>query len=159
MVTRDEKFVDTGSADNPEILVVEVDGVDHKIDIKDLTLDEDSVNKHLCHQAGKFHWVANLQVKAKLAVERAEAILKITSAEVDSRIRQQSEKKPTEDAIKSMVLRDPAVAKQAAAVAKLRESEQILNVLVTSYSQRKDCLIALASNMRAQLAISSASSV
>lgn len=123
-----------------------------ELDLADLQITEPKLNKILCDQPGRFCYVSTLMAEAKAKREDAERTLEIVRAEEDGEIRRNlgDGKKPPEEAIKKMIEISDGVKLVVSSINKYRTAELMLTAIVQAYSQRKDCAIALAANLRQQ---------
>ena len=116
----------------------------------ELKLDEVTINDDLKDQPSWYAWYASLQERAEAEYQMAKFALEITEAETDARIRITSEKKPTEAQLKAMIVLDEDCQKARLAVIEAKKIVGILRAVKEAFQHRKECAIALASNMRAQ---------
>ena len=123
------------------------------IDISDLEMSDDInvINKSLATHPGKFGEISRISVVIKCKKEELELQLKRLKAEVDSKIRSNLSKKTTETNIDNLISLEPAVKELEDKLLNIRKDELMINTLKEAYQHRKDCLLDLARNLRAQL--------
>ena len=124
-----------------------------KVDFEhDLKIDVANLNDELMRQPGLFSRWAVLAVEARAERDRLEEKLKVTDAHLDNEFREKAERegtKITEKKLLSQILLDPRHAQAMENCLEARKDADILQVGAReAFSQRKDCLISLAANLR-----------
>ncbi len=127
-----------------------------EIDLTDLNLAEDraEINKALCGQPAKYGEVARCHALARAKVEELSDSIHIMEAELDSEIRDAATKsgeKLTEAKVISKIRTNERYIKLQKQMVDAGLTEKLLGTIVQSYVQRKDCVLELARNYRAEL--------
>ena len=122
------------------------------------TTDPEGLNKALAENPGKFAWWAMLEVHAKAQLEELDSRRNLMKAELYGRYENLlttdvggKEKRPTVAAIEAAVQEDESYQKLVARVQAARKDYDVLTVMRQAIVQRKDVLLAIASNYRAEL--------
>jgi len=112
--------------------------------------DPDGLNKALTEQTSRFAWWAMLQTRAKKRVAILERDLEVQRARVliESKIKAE---KATVDVLKAMVEMDPEVERLERELIEAESDLQATTVGRDSMKERKDTLLAVASNMREEM--------
>jgi hypothetical protein len=112
--------------------------------------DPDGLNKALTEQTSRFAWWAMLQTRAKKRVATLERDIKVKRATVmiEGKLRAAS---ATVDILKAMVEVDPEVERLERALIEAESDLQAVTVGRDSMKERKDSLLAVASNMREEM--------
>jgi hypothetical protein len=121
---------------------------------KDLGIDKASINADLANQPAMFAWYATLSELAKDKVAKAKSHLEVTEAELDQRIRRDWDidrnGKMTEAGVSASIKLSPIYQKAESQLQEAQKTNGLLNVARQAFDQRKDMLISLAANMRAE---------
>ena len=120
--------------------------------------DPVGLNKALAEQSGRFAWWATLEVLAKTLAEQLERQLATRHAELYSYLEatltstdgKGKRSRPTVEKIKSAVLADKVYQNLQERVAQANEQVGLLQVARQTMSMRRDMLMTVASNMRAE---------
>lgn len=121
-----------------------VDNEKHTFSIQEeLTIDRDDLDTELARQAAHYAWFAVLRERARAERLALEGEVDQVWSRIDQEIRQKSEKKPTEDAIKNAVKTDPRYIEASNHYQKSERDERLLGAIEMALVQRKDMLIAL----------------
>lgn len=135
-----------------------------EIDISDLQLSDDrkEISEALCIQARKYAEVARYHAMARALVEELSDNIRILEADLDSDVRESITKsggKVTEDKVKAGIRVHPKLIAVQKELQSASLTEKLLGTIVQAYTQRKDCVLELARNYRAELTSSSGNSV
>jgi len=114
-----------------------------------LQCSEETINEDLQNQPSLFAWYAVLEELAEAELQEAKLALDLVEAELDAHYRSTLEK-VTETKISNKIKSSEEYIKAKVAVNEARKKVGILKAIREAFSHRKDMLIALASNMRAQ---------
>jgi len=121
----------------------------------DLDIDKGAIDKALSDQPSMFAWYAVLSEMAKAAALSAKNDLELTEAELDQQIRREWDTdkygKMTEAGIQSIMRMLTKHKRAVEAYHTAKKNEGIMAVAKQSFEQRKDMLISIASNMRAEM--------
>ena len=120
----------------------------------EVKIDSDRINSSIIEQPSKFAFIAMAWVAYRGAVEGAEVALKRMYAELDTQFRSSADRegtKVTEKGIESMVRQHPKYTALQEQYLEIQRIESQLQVAVEACRQRKDMLVSLASNYRAEL--------
>jgi len=117
---------------------------------KELVMDEARINEDLKEQPSWYSWYATLQEKAESAYATAKLALEITEATVDAEIRLHVNEKLTEKKIANQILLNVKYQSARLTLIDAKEILGIVKAVKEGFQHRKDCLIALSSNMRIQ---------
>lgn len=120
--------------------------------------DPAGLNQALAEQPGKFAWWATLEVLSRALAESVERELAIKHAELyahyeaamSSTDTDGKRARPTVDKIKSQVIRHKDYVAIQQRLASAAEQRELLTVARQTMQMRKDSLLAVASNMRAE---------
>jgi hypothetical protein len=119
-----------------------------------ISLDFQTLNEELAEHPGKFAWWATLEVLAKTQVEelvtRRDTLHAEMYSQLESDMTEALGKKPTIEAIKSVIVQDPKYATATENLRKATEAERLMTVARQTMQMRKDSLMAVASNLRAE---------
>lgn len=132
---------------------ISIVSLNQTLEIGDLQLSDDfaQINKSLAIHPGKYQEIMGLLVELECKIKEKQGELSILTAELDEKIREENQsKKMTETFIKKQILLDPKIQSLQKEVEVLRRDELKLNAIKEAYQHKKDCLITLASNLRAQ---------
>jgi energy-converting hydrogenase A subunit M len=129
-----------------------VGGKTYTIDYqKELKCSEETINDDLKDQPSFFAWYAVLSEIAQAEMAEAKSTLEMSEALLDEQIRKNAGgDKVTETMIKNKIRLDPTYQAAQDNFATARKNVGILGAIKESFYHRKDILISLASNMRAQ---------
>jgi hypothetical protein len=119
----------------------------------ELKMDETTINDDLKKQPSLFAWYAVLEELAEKDFAEAKLTVDLVSASLDQSYREkavQSNTKLTETQLINQIRLDNQFLDATAKVNECRKNVGVLRALKEAFGQRKDMLITLASNMRAQ---------
>lgn len=119
----------------------------------EVQIDADKLNQALIEQPSKFAYIATVHAAYKGAAEGAKIKLDIASCKMDGLLRQDAVsngEKVTEAVIAARIKQSKPYTDALKDWEELAGIERQLSVAVESFRQRKDMLIALASNWRAE---------
>lgn len=116
------------------------------------------LNQALAEHPGRLAWWGSLEVAAKRAAEELEDKIKVKEAELFNTFQSEltvvdesgKEKRPTLDAIKAAVVTSDERKKLSQEILDARSAFEQIRVGRQTMQDRKDCLLAIASNMRAE---------
>jgi hypothetical protein len=119
---------------------------------KELELHEETINEDLKRQPNLFAWYCVVLERAIADRDEAKLALEILEAELDAKYRMNlvKGKKPTERHIEAQIKLDEAFIEARMDVIEKNKSVGMLKGIKDSFNHRKEAVIALASNMRAQ---------
>lgn len=117
---------------------------------EELRLNEETINEDLKKQPSLYAFYAVLSEKAHAELNESKLALEVHEAVLDSQIRKQSDKKPTEKQIQAQILLEPSYQEARMDVIRATKQLGILKGIKDAFNHRKEAVIALASNMRAQ---------
>lgn len=132
------------------------DGREYEIDLKkELEIEETSLNTILSKQPGQFAWIGVLHSLSAARVERLKNKLEYHEYSLDLKIRNQSDKggkggKLTENKIKAMIKTDSKRMSLVKRLISAKEQTEWLQAARDAFGHRKDCLISLGANRRAE---------
>lgn len=135
------------------MLKLNINGQDIELDyITELELHEETINEDLKKQPNLFAFYVVLSEKAQADLGESKLALEIMEAELDADIRLDlvDGKKPTEKSIQAKILLNEDYQEARMEVIMRQKAVGILRGLKESFNHRKESVIALASNMRAQ---------
>lgn len=139
-----------------ESLPVKVKLGDKEYDLKyeeELKCSEDTINEDLTDQPSLFAWYAVLQEMAEEVYSRARMEFEISEAQLDAQYRKEAadkkEKVMEKQILSKIVLNDTHIALRNVMI-EAKKNVGTLKAIKDSFNHRKETLIALASNMRAQ---------
>jgi len=121
--------------------------------------DLDGLNKALAEHPGRFAWWAMLETYARATFEELSTQLETLDATLFNRYQRQlaeevpegSKKGPTLDSIKALVTLDKDRKTLVDRIAQTKQDFEQVTVGRQTMQQRKDSLIAIASNLRAEM--------
>lgn len=127
----------------------------YKMDLgKDLEINRADINTELSNQPAMFAWYATIAELAKAKTQQLKTDLELLEAELDQKLRRQwdadANGKMTEASLQAAIKMTPAFQKAQAAYHEAVKNQGMLQVAKIAFEQRKDMLISLASNMRAE---------
>lgn len=133
----------------------ELNSIGQSLDISDLELSDEfqKINIDLAKHPGKFGKIVDYLSEVRIKIAYTERELKEKLAEVEVKIRndmEASSKKVTEKHIEKLVTLDPNIQVLEHKLLDLQKDELILGLMREAYIHRKDCLLDLARNLRAQ---------
>jgi len=117
---------------------------------KELACSEDTINEDLKNQPSFFAYYAVLTEKAQSELAEAKAALELLEATLDAQFRSE-ETKTTETMIKNRIRLDKSYQEALEVFNTLKLNVGLLSAAKEAFYHRKDILISLASNMRAQM--------
>lgn len=126
----------------------------HELNLNaDLEIDKTIMNKELAKQPALFAWYATLYEIAKDKTAHLKHKIETFEASLELEIRQMASPpvKLTVDSIKAIIRDDKVHRRMAEELLHAKKSEGMLQVAKASFDQRKDMLISLSSNMRAEM--------
>ena len=129
---------------------IEIGEEEFTLDPKDLACAEETINTDLMDQPSLYTWVSVLKEEADAEYQEKKMSLDLVEAELDSKYRTRMEK-PTENKIAKAIIRDDDYIESKTEVIQARRAVGILKAWEEGFRQRKEVLIALASNFRAQM--------
>jgi hypothetical protein len=121
---------------------------------KEVEIDGERLNSCIIEQPTKFAYIATVHAGYKGAAEGAKVKLDLVSSKMDALIRQaaaEGGEKITEAVVASRIKQSNKYLEAMQAYEELSNIERQLSVAVEAFRQRKDMLITLASNMRAEM--------
>jgi len=124
----------------------------YKFDLEEeLKIERDDLDSQLGEQPSKFAWFASMCAMAHAKAEKAEYRLKQYEAEIDLKIREsKGDAKLTEAAIKAKVMNDSERLALVNRLIAAKEQYEIVQAARDAFDQRKDCLISIGANRRAE---------
>jgi len=120
---------------------------------QELKIAEETINRNLTEQPGRYAFYAMLEEMAEELMNKAKLTLDMVTAEADASVRDKLTKaggKFTETVVSSAVVLDPARLAAIAEYNQMKANVGKLHAIRDAFNQRKDCLIALGLNMRDQ---------
>ena len=119
---------------------------------KELELNEETINEDLKKQPNLFAWYAVILERAIADRDEAKLALEIMEAELDADIRLDlvDGKKPTEKHIQAKIILNDDYQEARMEVIQKTKHVGMLKGIKDAFNHRKEAVIALASNMRAQ---------
>lgn len=121
---------------------------------EELKCAEETINENLVDQPSLFAWYAVLQEMAEDVYSHAKMEFEISEAHLDAQYRKEAadkeEKIMEKQILSKIVLNDTHIALRNAMMT-ARKNVGILKAIKESFAHRKDMLISLASNLRAQM--------
>lgn len=126
---------------------------EYKFDLEaELEINEENLDEELSSQPQKFAWFATMAAMARAKVERLEYDLEEFELQLDLKIRREADKdeKLTEALIKAKVRTDAGRNEKVERLCRAKEQAEIAQAAKDAFSQRKDCLISIGANRRAQ---------
>lgn len=119
----------------------------------ELKIAEETINRNLAEQAGRYAFYAMLEEMAEELMNKAKLALDMVTAAADAEVRDKLTKaggKFTETMVSSAVVLDPTRLAAIAEFNQMKANVGKLHAIRDAFNQRKDCLIALSLNMRDQ---------
>lgn len=129
---------------------IEIGEDEFTLDPKDLSCSEETIDVDLMNQPSLYTWVSVLREEADAEYQEKKMSLDLMNAELDAKYRDKMEK-PTENKIAMAITRDDESIKMKTELIQARRAVGILKAWEEGFRQRKEVLIALASNFRAQM--------
>jgi 1,2-phenylacetyl-CoA epoxidase PaaB subunit len=132
------------------------------MDVRDLKIDSDDLDRELSEQAANFLYVAELAVNADQAYENARADFDRLEATVSRDIRTDAadrKEKLTEKAIAERMALDPKTTKGKEALISAKGKRDLLKALREAWAMRKDTLLRIAMVKRSEIEAHGATSV
>lgn len=134
---------------------VRIDGRIRKIDLEaELAINEPLITKQMMQQPSQYAFFGVLKVLALKRANKAKVDLKKLYGELDQQHRKHREDrglKTTENIIEADILRDPEYISAQDDLIEAQHAYDIMSIVVESFSQRKDMLISVASNLRTEM--------
>ena len=118
--------------------------------LQELQVAEETINENLKDQPALFAFYAVLEEVAEAEYVEAKLRVEIVEAQLDYEYRKTSEK-VTENLIRNKIRCDDKYLSAVVAMNDAKKNTGILKAIKDSFSHRKEIVIALASNMRAQM--------
>jgi hypothetical protein len=121
---------------------------------KEVEIDGERINACIIEQPTKFAYIATVHAGYKGAAEGAKVKLDLVYSKMDALIRQaaaEGGEKITEAVVTSRIKQSNKYLEAMQTYEELSNIERQLSVAVEAFRQRKDMLITLASNMRAEM--------
>ena len=136
-------------------LKLKLDGVTHTIAVPDVVaISKETIDKDLAEHPAKFLWYAILAARAAAHRDEIKQSLSDARAQVDIKIRNDmanSNTKTTEDKIRNLVETDIAVLSLKNDYLSACEDADLAQAVKEAFYHRKDALVTLGANMRAEL--------
>jgi len=116
-------------------------------------VNKNSIDENLEFQASLYSHYAGLEALARLDLDKAETRFDSVSSEIRGTVSANLEKfgKITEKGIEAALLRQPEVLEAKEVVHQAQYRYNLLHALVKALEQKKDCLIQMSSNHRAEI--------
>jgi hypothetical protein len=134
---------------------VKVGGMSHRHNLAtELSIDRKNINDNMSKQPSQYAWFAVLHALANDAYERLKAEKKSLYAEKDNRVRARAAKlgeKTTEKGIEQAIELDPEYMELSEHILEAKLNVDLLQAALIAFMQRKDMLISISSNMRAEM--------
>lgn len=138
----------------PEPITIIIDEKEYELDYtSELKCAEETINENLKEQPSLFAWYAVLQEMAEEALSHSKLALEMVEASLDASIRKKALKKKeklTEKQILSSIQLHDDYIKARTAVIEAKKNAGTLKAIKDAFNHRKEMVLALASNMRAQ---------
>jgi hypothetical protein len=130
----------------------------YTINFEDFLIDEANLDVLLCRQPEDHGRYGRIVALAKSKVERLEYALEELEANLDSAIRdakqkakgKEGEEKLTEGRIKQLIISNPTRLAKINELLEAKEQHEIAYAALQASAQKKDCLISIGANRRAQ---------
>jgi hypothetical protein len=116
----------------------------------DLDINQGDINQELTDQPALFAWHGVLAELAKHSATQAKNAMEVHGALLDKMIREQAEKKPSEDQIKSMIRLTPSYKEKEQLYFEAKKNEGILGIAKEAFVQRSSMLISISANLRGE---------
>lgn len=119
----------------------------------ELEVARETINKNLTEQASYFAWYAVLSEMAEAEFKAAKLELELTEAELDSTLRKNKKEigeKFTEGSLGAEIKSDEKYVVAMLRMNEWHKNMGIVKAIKEAFAQRKDVLISLSSNMRAE---------
>ena len=134
-----------------KITVRTPDGKTSQLTGRDLQIDPTNINDQLSKQPALYAWFATVHEMARTKREQVENELELLYSTLYREIKNQTAgMKVTEKETEAIIETNPKYTGTKNRLLDLHDQERIAAVVRDAYSHRKDCLITLASNLRAQ---------
>lgn len=134
---------------------VKAGGMTHRHNLaSELSIDRKNINDNMARQPSQYAWFAVLHALANDAYERLKAEKKSLYAEKDNKIRARAAKngdKTTENGIAQAIELDPDYVDLSNRILEAKLNVDLLQSALIAFQQRKDMLVSIASNMRAEM--------
>lgn len=118
--------------------------------LKELTIDQSDVNTELATQAARYSWIGVLYELSKSMRDRLEHEVQCVYAELDDLYRVAAIGKITENTIKQSILSDRRYRDAMDIYLNVKEQTGLLFRACVSIEMKKDLLMALNANLRAE---------
>jgi hypothetical protein len=130
----------------------------YTINFEDFLIDEADLDGLLCRQPEDHGRYGRIMALAKSKVERLEYALEELEANLDTAIRdkrnamkgKEGEEKLTEGRIKQLIISNPTRLAKINEILEAKEQFEISYAALQASAQKKDCLISIGANRRAQ---------
>jgi len=127
-----------------------IDEEEYILDPEDLKASEDTINEDLVNQPSLYVWYSVLKEEAESEYQIKKMELDLLEAELDKEYREEMEK-TTEAKIAKAIMRDERYMKAKMELIQAKRAYGILRAWEEGARQRKETLIAFASNLRASM--------
>jgi len=120
---------------------------------EELRCAEETINENLRDQPSFYAYYAVLAELADEALSEAKLALEMTESSLDAEVREEMTRvgtKTTETAIRGKIVLKESYVAAVSLVNSLKKDVGILKAIKEAFNHRKDMLVTLASNMRAQ---------
>lgn len=138
----------------PEPIKIILDEKEYELDYNsELQCAEETINENLKEQPSLFAWYAVLQEMAEEALATEKLAFDMIEASLDARLRKQAMKrkeKLTEKELLSQIKTHDDYVEARTAVINAKKNAGTLKAIKDAFGHRKEMVLALASNMRAQ---------
>jgi len=132
-------------------LVIEIDGQVNELDVREITrIDPLRINDYLCENPQNIAYYGGIHGRVKSAADRQEWVVKKTRSQKAVEIRRKDHK-ISAAAVDDAVEADPEVISAYERLHELRQNEHIIYSFLMSLIAQRDCLIALANNIRTEM--------
>ncbi len=124
------------------------------MDVRNLKIDSDDMDRELSEQAGSFLYVAELAVGADIDYEKLRADVDRLEAHISMMARTAAndrKEKITEKGLAETVICDDRLVKSKAALIEARGKRDILKALREAWAMRRDTLLRLAMSKRDEM--------
>lgn len=137
--------------DDFRITIKTQDGKTAQLTGRDLQIDPTNINDNLSKQPALYAWFATVHEMARTKREQTENELELLYSTLYREVKNNTAgMKVTEKETDSIIETNPKYVGMKKTLLGMHEQERIAAVARDAYSHRKDCLITLASNLRAQ---------
>jgi hypothetical protein len=131
---------------------IRLEGIEYDLNYeRELQLEEDTINEDLKNQPSFYAYYAVLSEVAESVYSEKKLQLDLITAQLDEKYRKElSGAKSTETMIRNKVVLDENYVGAMNEFNEAKRNVGFLEAIKRSFEHRKDCVIAFASNMRAQ---------